>query len=199
MYSLQIPHEWNCHQPRCPRNALLQLLQVTNTLLSPYWWSGTYIVITWNYAFSFWIKFSPTCPIVNNAGTSLSVYKLIVRTGTDSMVISHTMLSQSEWWYWYVQGENSLVTSVWLSAFKMVWIPVSYWQGRTSGACLIKRAWEADWQSTCLVMTAMEQSLKHVNTYCVDSCFWDIKLLDCRIQSVMHFHVAVIRQFVTIH
>jgi len=156
------------------------------------------MAIVWNYALSSRRRFLPSRLIANNAETSFSVSKLIVRTSIESMVFSHTSLSQSEWWYRYVQGEISLGTSFWRSSFERVRKLVAYWSGATSRACSAKSAQAADWRSASLVVSATEQGLKHANTYCVDSCFWEIKLLDCRTQNFVRFLVAFLGQFVDI-
>jgi hypothetical protein len=49
-----------------------------------------------------------------------------------------------------------------------------------------------------LVVSATEQGLKNANTYYVDSCFWDIKLLDSHAQNIVRFVVALLGQFVDI-
>ena len=85
MYTLQKSRRENCHQPSCPRNALLQLQQETNTLVSPHRWSETYMAISRNYALSSWRRFSPSLPIANDAQTPLLVSKLIVRTYIESL------------------------------------------------------------------------------------------------------------------
>jgi len=156
------------------------------------------MAIAWNYALSSRRRFLPSRPIVNDAETSFSVSKLNVRTLIESMVFHHTSHSQSEWWYRYVEGEISLVTSFWRSSFERVRNLVAYWSGATSRACSAKSSRAADWRSASLVVSATEQGLKHANTCCVDSCFWDVKLLDCRTQNFVRFLVAFLRQFVDI-
>jgi len=156
------------------------------------------MAVVWNSALSSRRRFLLSSPIANDAEKSFSVSKLIVRTLIESKVFSNTSLSESEWWYRYVEGEISLVTSVWRSLFDRVQKLVAYWSGATSRGCLAKSARVADLRSARLVVSAIEQGLKHVNTYCVDSCFWDIKLLDCHTQNVLRFLVAFLGQFVNI-
>jgi len=198
MYPLHIPHRGNCHQPSCPRNALLQLEQVTNTLLSPHRWSRRYMADAWKYALSSRRRFLLLHPIVNDVETSFWLSKLIVRTLIDSMVFSHTLLSQSEWWYWYVQGDISLLTSFWWLLFERVRKVEAYCSGVTSGASLAKSTRAADWWSASLVVSDTEEGLKHANTYGVDCCFWDLKLLDCLTLNVVRFLVAILGLFVNI-
>jgi len=116
----------------------------------------------------------------------------------ESMVFGNTSLSQSEWWYRYVQGVISLGTSFWQSSFKTVQKLVAYWLGATSRAWSVKSALAAVWWSVSLVVGATEQGLQHANTYCVDSCFWEIKLLHWHIQNFVRFIVAFLGQFVNI-
>ena len=97
------------------------------------------------------------------------------------MVFRHTSLSLSEWWYWYVQGEISLGTSIWRASLERVRKLVTYWSGATSWASLAQSAQAADWWSASLVVSATEHGSKHANTYCVDSCFGEVKLVDCPI------------------
>jgi len=156
------------------------------------------MAVVWNYALSSRRRFLPSRPIANDVETSFSVSKLIVRTLIESMVFGHTSLSQSEWWYRYVQGEISLVTSFWRSLFERVRKLVAYWSGTTSRAWSAQSARAPVWRSASLVVGATEQGLKHANTYCVDSCFWDVKLLDCRTQNFVRFLVAFLGQFVDI-
>ena len=156
------------------------------------------MAVRWNYTLSSRKRFLPSRLIVNHAETSFSASTLIVRTLIESMVFSHTSLSQSEWWYRYVQGEISLVNHFWQSSFERVWKLVAYWSGATSRACSVKSTWAADWRSASLVVSATEQGLTHANTYCVDSWFWDFKLVDCRTQNFMHLLEAFLGQFVDI-
>jgi hypothetical protein len=196
MYPLQLPCGEYSQQPSCPRYALLQLQQVTNTLLSPHWWSGMYMAVAWNYTVNSRKWFCAITPIGNDAETSFLVSKLIVEALIESIVFSHTSISQSEWWYRYWQGDISLVTSCWHSSIKSVQKLVAYWSGAIWQDCSATSAGAADCWSASLVVCATAKGLKHEYTYCVDSCFWDVKLLDCHTQNFVCYIVSFLRQFV---
>jgi len=121
----------NCHQPSCQWNALLQLQQVTNTVVSPHRQSGTYMAIKCHYALRFWRMFLPPHPTATNAEISFLESKLIVRTLIESIGFSPTSLLQSEWYQWYVQEEINFVTSCWQPSFKRVRKLVAYAHGAT--------------------------------------------------------------------
>jgi len=104
--------------------------------------------------------------------------------------------NEGNWVFADVQGEISLVTSFWRSSFERVWKLLAYSPGATWPACSVNSPWAADWRSTSLVVSATEQGLKLANTHCVNSCIWDLKLLDCHTGNVVHFLVAFLRQVV---
>jgi len=104
--------------------------------------------------------------------------------------------NEGNWVFADVQGEISLVTSFWRSSFERVWKLLAYSPGATWPAWSVNSPWAADWRSTSLVVSATEQGLKLANTHCVNSCIWDLKLLDCHTGNVVHFLVAFLRQVV---
>jgi len=108
-----------------------------------------------------------------------SVLKSTVRTFIERMVVSHTSLSQSEWWDRYVQGEIILVTTFWWSLFKRVRRLVADYWGATWQSFSGKSSWAAESQFPGVVVKATDQDLIYANSYCVDSWFWDDKHLDC--------------------
>jgi len=199
MYPLQKPCGGICHQPRCPKNALLQF--AASNKHSGVTSSGKLDV--YGHRIQSLLEFLKkvflfTHPIANNTETTFSASKLMVRTLIESTGFSLTLASLSEWWYRYVQDEISISISIWQSSFQMVRKIVAYWSGATSPACLAMSAQVADGRSVSWVVGATKQGLKHANTHCVDSCFWEIKLLDCHTQNFMRFLVAVLGQFVNI-
>jgi len=156
MYLLQMPHGGNCHQLSCPRNTLLQLEQVTNTLVSPHWWRGMYMALMWDYALSSGRWFLASCPTANKAETSLFASKLIIWILIQSMEFSHTSLWLSEWWYHYVEGEITIVTSFWWSSFERARKLVACCLGANWQTCSAMSPRAADWWSATLVVSTTE-------------------------------------------
>jgi len=112
------------------------------------------------------------------------------------MEFSFTLLFQCQWSYWYMQGEITIVASLWWTPFKTVQMQVTHWLHTFSGGCVVMRTQVAHLCTASLVVSATEQDLNHANTYCVISCCWDVKLLVCCTQKFIHYLAAWVGHFV---
>jgi len=156
------------------------------------------MAIRWKYESGSGRRFLLLHLKANQAETPFSVSKLIVWPVVDSIAFSHTSLTQSQWWYRYVQGEYSHSTSFWWLSFERVRNIVSGWSGTTYRDYSMKTPSVAVRWSAILVVSVPAQGLKHANTCCVDSFCWDIKLVQCWAQNLDCYPVSFLGQFVDI-